>query len=106
MQCARYVPDDPSPEALGGTDAWRADARTAAAACLLLLCAARESLNGRHVGDALALVGALGDVCASLERGDGRGGLDALAWGCDLDPGSSSACAAAGSSQHGALAAL
>lgn len=76
-------------------DAWRADSRTAACACLLLLCAVRETLGRR--GDCLALAGALCDICAGLARGNNGkpGGGDGMAWGCDLDPG-----AAQSGSQH------
>jgi hypothetical protein len=96
VRCS-YIPEDVTAEALGSMDAWRADSRTAACACLLLLCAVRETL-GRQ-GDCLALLGALCDICAGLAKGGGRGGgggADGLAWGCDLHTGAAQAGQAGG----------
>ena len=82
MHC-RYVPSDVTEEDLAQAEAWQCDSRSAASACLLLLCAARESL--KHRRESLHLVRALKDVCAALGRCTGH---DSMVWGCDLDPGS------------------
>lgn len=78
----RYIPAGVSAEKLAEIERWRCDSRTAACACLLLLCATRETLA--QGAEALQLAKALTEVCAALGRHSGQ---DIMAWGCDLDPG-------------------
>lgn len=78
----RYLPSEVSDVELAEADKWWCDSRTAACACLLLLCATRESL--RQEREALCLLGALREVCDALGRSTGH---DSMVWGCDLDPG-------------------
>lgn len=78
----RFLPSKLSNGELDEAEKWRCNSRTAACACLLLLCAARESLA--HPADSLHYIGALTDVCDALGRSTGR---DSMVWGCDLDPG-------------------
>ena len=78
----RYIPAGVSAEKLAEIERWRCDSRTAACACLLLLCATRETLA--QGAEALQLARALTEVCAALGRHSGQ---DSMAWGCDLDPG-------------------
>ena len=93
MLC-RYIPEGISTEKLAELERWRCDSRTAACACLLLLCATRETLS--EGGDALHLANALTEVCSALGRHSGH---DSMVWGCDLDPGS---CGAQTSAPAGA----
>jgi hypothetical protein len=79
----RYVPSDVSEKDLQESEAWLCDSRSAASACLLLLCAIRESL--KQGSEALHLTRALTDVCSAL--GHWGSGHDSMVWGCDLDPG-------------------
>ena len=78
----RYLPDKISAEKLAELERWRCDSRTAACACLLLLCATREALTDG--AQAMALAKALTEVCSALGRHSAH---DSMAWGCDLDPG-------------------
>ncbi|KAK9917870.1 hypothetical protein WJX75_009092 [Coccomyxa subellipsoidea] len=81
-EASRFVPSELNAKQLEEADKWRCDSRTAACACLLLLCAVRESLGQER--DSLHLLGALRDVCDALGRSTGH---DSMVWGCDLDPG-------------------
>ncbi|BDA48480.1 hypothetical protein COCOBI_12-1590 [Coccomyxa sp. Obi] len=81
-EASRFLPSELSNGGLEEAEKWRCDSRTAACACLLLLCAARESLA--HPADSLHFIGALTDVCDALGRSTGH---DSMVWGCDLDPG-------------------
>ena len=81
----RYLPDGISAEKLAELERWRCDSRTAACACLLLLCATREALTDG--AQAMALAKALTEVCSALGRHSAH---DSMAWGCDLDPGNTS----------------
>ena len=78
----RYIPVGVCAEELAKIERWRCDSRTAACACLLLLCATRETLT--QGVEALQLAKALTEVCSALGRHSGQ---DSMAWGCDLDPG-------------------
>ena len=78
----RYIPVGVSADKLAEIERWRCDSRTAACACLLLLCATRETLA--QGAEALQLAKALTEVCAALGRHSAQ---DSMAWGCDLDPG-------------------
>ncbi len=82
----RYLPDELSAEKLAELERWRCDSRTAACACLLLLCATREALTDG--AQAMALAKALTEVCSALGRHSAH---DSMAWGCDLDPGNTGA---------------
>lgn len=81
----RYLPDGVCAEKLAELERWRCDSRTAACACLLLLCATREVLTDG--AQAMALAKALTEVCSALGRHSAH---DSMAWGCDLDPGNTS----------------